>query len=143
MPLDNLSWLPVDLDTREGWYICQIDYSIHYELKIFPYSEVIHWSTTFKLTKVKEKWSTIKFDVFVLSFIFFVPMSQIISFISLSQGRIQRFWKGGMLYVGHHGWPARKILGFRWSKKAEIALETKAFGEAFVSVFSNFLHFYI
>ena len=39
MPLDNLSWLAVDLDTREGWYICQTDYSIHYKLKIFPYSE--------------------------------------------------------------------------------------------------------
>ena len=26
------------------------------------------------------------------------------------------------LYVGHHGWLAKKILDFRWSKKAEIAL---------------------
>ena len=32
--------------------------------------------------------------------------------------------KRGMLYVGHHGWPAKKILGFRLSKKAEITLET-------------------
>ena len=42
------------------------------------------------------------------------------------QGRIQRFLKGA-LYVGHHGWPAKKILGFRWSKKAEITLETISF----------------
>ena len=33
---------------------------------------------------IKEKWSTIKFDVFVLSFIFFVTMSQTISFINRS-----------------------------------------------------------
>ena len=42
------------------------------------------------------------------------------------------------LYVGHHGWPTKKILGFRWSKKAKITLETKSFGEIFLSVFSNF-----
>ena len=47
--------------------------------------------------------------------------------------------KRGVHYVGHHGWP--KILGFRWSKKAKITLETKVFGETFLSVFSNFLHF--
>ena len=29
----------------------------------------------------------------------------------------------------------KKILGFRWSKKAKITLETKAFGEAFPSIF--------
>ena len=34
---------------------------------------------------------------------------------------------GGVLYVGHHGWPANKILGFRWSKEAEITLETISF----------------
>ena len=36
-----------------------------------------------------------------------------------------------------------KILGFRLSKKSKITLETKAFGEAFLLVFLNFLHFYI
>ena len=35
------------------------------------------------------------------------------------------------------------ILGFSWSKKAKITLETEAFGETFLLVFSNFLHFYI
>ena len=43
------------------------------------------------------------------------------------QGRIQRFWKRGALYVGHHGWLAKKMLGFRWSKKAKIKLETTSF----------------
>ena len=47
--------------------------------------------------------------------------------------------KRGVLYVGHHGWPTKKILGFKWSKKAKIMLETKAFGETFLSAFSNFL----
>ena len=51
--------------------------------------------------------------------------------------------KRGALYVGHHGWLTKKILVFRWSKKAKIALEIKAFGETVLSVFSNFLHFYI
>ena len=31
--------------------ICQTDYSIHSKLRIFPYSEVIHGSITFRLTK--------------------------------------------------------------------------------------------
>ena len=35
------------------------------------------------------------------------------------------------------------FLGFRWSKKAKTTLETKAFGETFLSLFSNFLHFYV
>ena len=43
------------------------------------------------------------------------------------QGRIQRFWKGLALYVIHHGWPMKKILCFRWSKKAKIKLETISF----------------
>ena len=61
------------------------------------------------------------------------------------QGRIQIFLKrgvGGALYDGHHGWPGKKILGLRWSKKAEVTLETISFGKIFLSVFSNFLHFY-
>ena len=59
------------------------------------------------------------------------------------QERIERFWKRGTLYVGHHVWPTKKILDFRWSKKAKVTLETKVFGETFLLVFSNFLHFYI
>ena len=31
--------------------ICQTDCSIHSELKIFQYSDIIHGSTTFKLMK--------------------------------------------------------------------------------------------
>ena len=37
------------------------------------------------------------------------------------------FEKVGALYAGHHGWPAKKFLGFRWSKKAEVTLETLSF----------------
>ena len=36
------------------------------------------------MAKVKEKWSTVKFNVFVLSFIFFVPMSHTISVLNKS-----------------------------------------------------------
>ena len=35
--------------TKNG--ICQTDCSIHSELKIFQYSDIIHGSTTFKLMK--------------------------------------------------------------------------------------------
>ena len=44
-----------------------------------------------------------------------------------SQGRIQRFWKEKVLYIGRHGWPAKKTLGVRWSKKAKIMLQTISF----------------
>ena len=47
------------------------------------------------------------------------------------------------LYVGHHGWPTKKMLGFRWSKKAKITLETISFWQIiFISIFrfSPFLY---
>ena len=54
----------------------------------------------------------------------------------VQQGRIQSFWKGVALYVGHHGWPAKKILGFKWSKKAEITAKTTSFWQNIsISVF--------
>ena len=34
---------------------------------------------------------------------------------------------GCVFYIGQHGWPTKKILGFRWSKKAKIMLETICF----------------
>ena len=33
----------------------------------------------------------------------------------------------GVLYVGHHGWPVKKNLDFRWSKKVEVTLKTQSF----------------
>ena len=51
--------------------ICQT--YIRSKLRTFPYSEVTHGSTTFELKK--RQW-TIEFDVFVLCFIFFIPLSQ-------------------------------------------------------------------
>ena len=47
------------------------------------------------------------------------------------------------LYVGHHGWPTKKILGFRWSKMAKITLETINFWRnIYISIFkfSPFWH---
>ena len=58
------------------------------------------------------------------------------------RGGSREFERGGRC-VGHHGWLMKKILSFRWSKKAKITLGTKAFGKTFLSVLSNFLHFYI
>ena len=52
------------------------------------------------------------------------------------QGRILRFWKGVVLYVGHYDWSTKKILGFSWSKKAKIMLETISFWQNIsVSIF--------
>ena len=34
---------------------------------------------------------------------------------------------GGHPMSSHHGWPTKKILGIRWSKKAEVTLETISF----------------
>ena len=59
------------------------------------------------------------------------------------QGRIQRFWIRGPLYVGHHICPTKKISGFRWSKNAKITLETISFCQnIFFSIFkvSRFLY---
>ena len=85
MPLDYLGWFAVVLRGMHGKVdICQTDYSIHSKLRTFFYSKIIHGSTTFKVMKgkkVKEKWSTIKFDHFVFSYIFLVPVSQTITVI--------------------------------------------------------------
>ena len=37
------------------------------------------------------------------------------------------FFSRGTLYVGHHYWKKKKMLGFRWSKKVKITLETISF----------------
>ena len=57
---------------------------------------------------------------------------------SITQGRIQSFLKGGegALYVGYPDWLAKEILGFRWSKKVEVTLETISFWQNIsVSIF--------
>ena len=55
-----------------------------------PKKFTVFWSHTWnyniqaneRLTKVKEKWSTIKFDVFIRSFVFFIPVTQTVSAIN-------------------------------------------------------------
>ena len=58
--------------------------------------------------------------------------------------RIQRFRKGAVLCVEHHGWPiSRKTLGFRWSKKAKITLKTISYWQNIsinIFKFSPFLY---
>ena len=45
--------------------------------------------------------------------------------VYLIRGGSRDFEKeGGGLHVGHHGWPTRKILDFRWSKKIFIYSES-------------------
>ena len=51
--------------------------------------------------------------------------------------------RGGGVSVGHHGWPTKKILGFRWSKKAKIILETVSFwSNISISIFKFSPFFY-
>ena len=68
----------------------------------------------------------------------YVPiyLSMYLSIYLSIQGQIQRFWKGVVLYVGHHGWLMKKILGLRWSKKTKITLEIITFWQKIsISVF--------
>ena len=44
--------------------------------------------------------------------------------------------RGRGRYVNEHGWPTKKILGFRWSEKVKITLETIRFwGKYFFQYF--------
>ena len=52
-----------------------------FQTRNFAYSEVTYGNTTFKLKKRQRK---IEFDVFVICFIFFIPLSQIISLIKIN-----------------------------------------------------------
>ena len=89
MPLDQLNCFVMVLRRLNGKVdICQTDYSTHSKQRTFPYSNVMHGSTTFKLKKgrAKEKNQLLntpcKVDVFVLSFIFFIVMCETKSFIN-------------------------------------------------------------
>ena len=55
-----------------------------------------------------------------------------------AQGQIQRSGKEGTLYVDHHGWPTKKISGFRWAKKAKTTLETITSWRNISIIFFNF-----
>ena len=80
--------------------------------------------------------------LFIYSFIYWYYLKSIKILHSI-QKRIQRFWKGMALYVGHHGWPTKKILGFRWCKKIKTTLETLSFWQnIYISIFKfyPFLH---
>ena len=78
MPLDYLIYFAVVLrGIHQKIDICQM--YICSKLRIFPYSELTHVSTKFKL---KKRQATIEFNVFVFRFSFFIPFSQTISMIN-------------------------------------------------------------
>ena len=59
-------------------------------------------------------------------------------------GGSRDFEKGVALYVGPHGWPTKKILGFRWSKKARITLESISFWQNIsISIFNQIFSIFI
>ena len=94
MPLDYLSYFTMVLrGIHWNIYICQADDSIPYKLEFSHYSEVIHGSKTFKLTKgSKVEKKMINYSVWCFgSFIFFIPVSQTISVIN----------KSGMCFFSH------------------------------------------
>ena len=67
--------------------------------------------------------------------VFVISVEAIINLLLLTSGS-RDFEKGGAVYVGHHGWPAKKILCFRWPKKVKITLETIRFWQnIYISIF--------
>ena len=75
MPLDYLSrFAVVSREMHRKVDICHTDYSLHSKLRIFSYSEVIHASTTFKLTKGYEKLKK-NDQILNLMFLFFLSFS--------------------------------------------------------------------
>ena len=87
MPQDYLSCFVVVLrGIHRKVDICQTYYSIHSKLRIFPCSEVIHGSTTFKPTKGSQRLKKNEqlLNLMFLFLQFFVPLSQTISAINLS-----------------------------------------------------------
>ena len=61
----------------------------------------------------------------------------LLSFLWYIPGADPEIWKKVVLYVGHHGWPTKKILSFRWSKKSKITLEIISFGRNIsISIFN-------
>ena len=79
MPLDYLSSFAVVLRGIH-WKIgiCQTDYNIHSKLRIFPYSEVIHGSTTKGKQRLKKNDQLINLMLFPF-FIFLCSMFQTMS----------------------------------------------------------------
>ena len=61
-----------------------------------------------------------------------------------SQWRDPEILKRVALHFGHHGWPMKEILGFRWSKKDKITLKTLTFCAKYFSehfeIFSIFVY---
>ena len=55
-----------------------------------------------------------------------VLINRLLTSAFVLRGGFRDFGKEGALY-GQHGWPTKNILGFRWSKKSKIALETISF----------------
>ena len=56
----------------------------------------------------------------------------------IERGKRYILKRRGALYVGHHSWSTKKILGFRLFERAKITIK---FGEIFLAVFSGFLQF--
>ena len=72
MPLDHLNCFAVVLRGIHGKIdICQTDYSIHSKQRIFAYSNVIHGSTTFKLTKGYQENANQLLNLMFLFFLLF------------------------------------------------------------------------
>ena len=75
MPLDYLSYFAMVLKRIHGKVdISQTDYSIHSKL-IFPYSEIIHGSTTLKLMKGQQQRLKNNHQPLNLMFLFFLSFS--------------------------------------------------------------------
>ena len=83
----KLFWHVCKRDTQEHLIYTKLIMVFILNLAFSPYSNSYrkyNIQANRSLTKIKEKWSTVQFDVFDLSIIFSVPMPQQISVISKS-----------------------------------------------------------
>ena len=80
------TYLNIQIFVRVNWFRCVLA-RVHAIARLSEqrlHTWKYHIQANKRLIKVKEKWSTITFDVSVLSFIFFFPMYQTISVINRS-----------------------------------------------------------
>ena len=136
MPLDYFSCLVLVLRWMLGKFdICQTDYSVHSNLKISLYSEVINGSTTFKLM---EDQQTLKKNdqllslmvLFFLSFsLFRCPLQKVLSIEVMHP----IFYMHAMFYMHflhakqwHMCWCSHATACIKWRKLNTIPYSSKA-----------------
>ena len=114
------------------YYMCSVlpySYSVIFfvfSLILFLFSQHICIQSHFIYIQSTYKYSVWSY-VCIQSHLICIQSDNRGGFTDFKRGRGWGGGKGGALYVGHHVWPAKKMLGFRRSKMAEVPLETISF----------------